>query len=81
MQRMLGNAVPSLIAEVMARAIRRQFFDSALKTPPVLLPPFRTHIPQAEALPPLPAQYRPLIGTYEAHPGTGKGRGAIQRAA
>src|SRR5580658_3680516 len=31
MQRMLGNAVPSLIAEVMAREIRQQFFGSALR--------------------------------------------------
>lgn len=80
MQRMLGNAVPSLIAEVMAREIRRQFFGSALKPPPMLLPPRRTPVPRAEPLPPLPAQYRPLIGTYEAHPGTGKGRGAVKQA-
>ncbi|MGE0282186.1 MAG: DNA cytosine methyltransferase [Rhizobiaceae bacterium] len=80
MQRMLGNAVPSLIAEIMAREIRRQFFGSALRKPPVLLPPRRTRVPKPEPLPPLPAQYRALIGTYEAHPGTGKGRQAIKRA-
>lgn len=80
MQRMLGNAVPSLIAEIMAREIRRQFFDSALRKPPVLLPSHRAWTPRPEPLPPLPAKYRALIGTYEAHPGTGKGRQAVKRA-
>ena len=38
MQRQLGNAVPSLIAEILAREIRRQFFGLALSTPLRLLP-------------------------------------------
>ncbi len=79
MQRMLGNAVPSLIAEVMAREIRRQFFGSALKTPPMLTPPHRTRVSQSEPLPPLPSQYSFLIGTHEAHPGTGRGRRAVRK--
>jgi hypothetical protein len=29
MQRMLGKAVPSLIAEVLARETRRQFLDAS----------------------------------------------------
>ena len=80
MQRMLGNAVPSLIAEIMAREIRRQFFGSALNSAPLLLPPHRTRVPRPEPLSPLPAQYEALIGTYAAHPGTGKGRGAVKQA-
>lgn len=81
MQRMLGNAVPSLLAEIIAREIRRQFFNSELKTPLVLLPPRRTPVPSPEPLPPLPEQYRSLIGIHKAHPGTGKGRQAVKRAA
>ena len=80
MQRMLGNAVPSLLAEIIAREIRRQFFGSSVKTPPVLLPPRRAQVPRPEPLPPLPAQYRSLIGIHKAHPGTGKGQQAIKRA-
>lgn len=79
MQRMLGNAVPSLLAEIIAREIRRQFFGSTLKTPPVLLPPRRAQVTRPESLPPLPEQYRSLIGIHKAHPGTGKGRRAIKR--
>jgi DNA (cytosine-5)-methyltransferase 1 len=45
MQRMLGNAVPSLIAEVLAREIRRQFFDAPLRAPLKLLPPKRVNVP------------------------------------
>src|SRR5690606_35435717 len=41
MQRMLGNAVPSLIAEVWAREIRKQLFDLPIVTPLKLLPPRR----------------------------------------
>jgi DNA (cytosine-5)-methyltransferase 1 len=79
MQRMLGNAVPPLLAEIIAREIRRQFFGAALNTPLVLLPPRRKRVPRAEALPPLPPEYRSLIGCHEAHPGTG-GRQSIKRA-
>lgn len=79
MQRMMGNAVPSLIAEVLAREIRRQFFGAALNTPLRLLPPRREHVPAPEPVAALPAKYRPLIGTHEAHPGTGKGKQAVAR--
>lgn len=80
MQRMLGNAVPSLIGEVLAKEIRRQFFDAPLKGNLKLLPPLRLDVPPAERPARLPAIYRPLIGKHEAHPGTGKGRLAIKLA-
>jgi DNA (cytosine-5)-methyltransferase 1 len=80
MQRMLGNAVPSLMAEIIAREIRKQFFGSKLEVPPLLLPPRLGPTPRPGRLPPLPPQYRSLIGTHAAHPGTGKGRGALKQA-
>ncbi len=80
MQRMLGNAVPSLVAEVIAREIRRQFFGAPLNSPLKLLPPRRDHVPPPETTAPLPDKYLPLIGAHAAHPGTGKGREAVRRA-
>lgn len=80
MQRQLGNAVPSLIAEILAREIRSQLLNRPIKSPLKLLPSGRCDIPPPEKLARLPAKYREYIGTHEAHPGTGKGRMAEKRA-
>ena len=74
-QKMIGNAVPSLLAEVIAREIRRQLLED--RTPPGplrLLQPARTPVPAAEEPAPLPSKYLPLIGAHPAHPGEGKKR-------
>ena len=80
MQRQLGNAVPSLIAEIFAREIRAQLLDCPLRTPLRLLPPRRLDVPAPEKLAKLPSKYRQYIGDHEAHPGEGKGRMAVRRA-
>jgi DNA (cytosine-5)-methyltransferase 1 len=73
-QRMLGNAVPSLVAEVLAREIRRQILGHRVpRRDPELMPPRRRDTPPAEKPAPLPSKYKHLIGEHEAHPGTGKG--------
>ncbi len=79
MQRMLGNAVPSLVAEVLAREIRRQFFSGPLNGSLHLLPPHRRGVPAPARVEAVPKKYRAYIGRHEAHPGTRKGRSAIQR--
>ncbi len=79
MQRMLGNAVPSLMAEVLAREISRQLLDVPVAGDLKLLPPRRPDVPPPEKLLPLPAQYLPLIGNHNAHKGTGKGPAATAR--
>lgn len=81
MQRMLGNAVPSLVAEVLAREIRRQFFGAPLNSKPALMPPRRLNVPPAEPVASVPAKYLSLVGDHAPHPGTGKGREAVKRAA
>ncbi len=78
MQRMIGNAVPSLIAEILAREIRRQLLDAPVDGPLKLLPPRRNHIPPPEPLTRLHAKYQKLIGDHADHPGEGKGRRAAQ---
>ena len=86
-QRMLGNAVPSLIAVVLAREIRRQLFgDSKATSKVTLMPPVRTPVPKPEILKPLPAKYRSMVGEHPDHPGEGrlaanKRRGSAKRPA
>lgn len=69
-QKMLGNAVPSLLAEVLAREIRYQLLgEQNARDSLVLLPPVRTPIPPPEPVQPLAKKYRHLIGEHPDHPG------------
>ncbi len=80
-QRQLGNAVPSLLAEVLARAIAWQLLGrSAWPTPVKLaIQPSRSP-PPAPAVPrPVPKKFLNLRGDHAAHPGTGKGARASVR--
>ena len=81
MQRMLGNAVPSLIAEVLAREIRRQLLDAPIQGELALLRPRMAKTPPPARVAPVPKQYHALIGDHADHPGTGKGRQAASRSA
>ncbi len=79
-QRQLGNAVPSLLAEVLGRAIREQL----LGVPPAkgdlrLLPPDRSPAPAPEAVTQVARKFRKLVGDHDPHPGTGQGYGARAR--
>jgi DNA (cytosine-5)-methyltransferase 1 len=78
-QRMLGNAVPSLLAEVMARHIRGQLLKTPIKGPMELMPVRRAPVPPAEGVAAVPAQYLHLIGDHADHPGTGKSAKAKAR--
>ena len=78
-QRMLGNAVPSLLAEVMAAEIRKQFFGKRIARRPKLLPERRPDLPPPKRVARLPASFRELIGDHAAHPGEGRGNRAVLR--
>jgi DNA (cytosine-5)-methyltransferase 1 len=79
-QRMLGNAVPSLLAEVLAWEMRRQLLGSRRSRPQLkLMPPDRGRPPPPEPTARVPAKYRSLIGDHAEHPGEGLGNGARQR--
>jgi DNA (cytosine-5)-methyltransferase 1 len=79
-QRMLGNAVPSLVAEVLGREIRAQFLSSAAKSKKLgLLPPKRKGTPGAEPIAKISKEYLALEGEHVAHPGTGQGNRARRR--
>jgi DNA (cytosine-5)-methyltransferase 1 len=80
-QRQLGNAVPSLLAEVMARSIATRLLSRpADGAPPLLaLRPAPVAPPPPRAPAPVPKRFLTLRGQHAAHPGTGKGTRASVR--
>jgi DNA (cytosine-5)-methyltransferase 1 len=72
-QKQVGNAVPSLLAEVVGRAVATQFFGARRAQSPTLLPPRRTPVPPAERVRPVRSDFKELVGVHLAHPGTGRG--------
>jgi DNA (cytosine-5)-methyltransferase 1 len=80
-QKQLGDAVPSLLAEVLARSISGQLLDvSVVGGRPRLLPPCRLPVPAPAAVERVPSTYRQLADRHAAHPGTGKGpRASLRR--
>jgi DNA (cytosine-5)-methyltransferase 1 len=79
-QKQLGNAVPSLLAEVLARAIRAQLLNAPVLTDePTLQRAPADFIPAAELPASVPAAYLAFKGEHTAHPGTGRGFRASAR--
>jgi DNA (cytosine-5)-methyltransferase 1 len=79
-QRQIGNAVPSLLGEVLARQIATTLLGlRSAKGVPRLLPPDRSPTPAAEPVASVPKKFRALIGEHSAHPGTGLGNAAVRR--
>jgi DNA (cytosine-5)-methyltransferase 1 len=80
-QRMIGNAVPSLLAEVLARAIAVQLLGrKPYRNPPKLLMPIRAGMPPPEPVRSVSRPYLALVDDHADHPGTGLGRRAVQRS-
>lgn len=79
-QRQLGNAVPSLLAEIIGREIRKQLLGHRLKSTELKLAISRKRkLPSPEPVERVPAKYRSLVGEHSAHPGTGKGFAMVAR--
>ena len=78
-QRLLGNAVPSALAELLGKEIRRQLFGDVLPEGLTLLPKRAVSIPGPERPARVPAKYLHLLGRHAAHPGEGRGPGAARR--
>lgn len=78
-QKQLGNAVPSSLAELLGLHIRRGLGDRPRRRAPRLVPPQREPVPRRERVRRVPEKYFSLVGEHEAHPGTGQGYGAAAR--
>ena len=78
-QRQIGNAVPSLLGEVLGRAITSQFFGVEGGAGLQLSVPVKRPIPRPKRRHPVPRKYRHLVRDHPPHPGEGKGRRAKRR--
>lgn len=78
-QRQLGNAVPSLMTEILSREILKQFYSQHITSPLRLMPVKKGTTPPPEKVEPVPSKYLYLVGDHSPHPGTGKGRIASLR--
>lgn len=79
-QRQIGNAVPSLLAEVLAREIVGQVTGKNLTEYCILEVKRSRFIPPPEPVTDVPQKYLNLVGNHAPHRGTGKGK-AYQRDA
>jgi DNA (cytosine-5)-methyltransferase 1 len=79
-QRLVGNAVPSALAEKLALEIGRQFFGRNAGTAITLVPAAQDRVPPAAVPATVPSKFLHLLGSDSEHPGTGLGRSASNRA-
>lgn len=81
-QRQLGNAVPSLLAEILAREIAAQLLGDPKKRGGLKLAvrPALSPAPAPTETRPVPERFLSARGRHDAHPGTGKGFRAIARS-
>lgn len=80
-QRQLGNAVPSAVAEILAQSIRQQVLGHRAPLRSRLIPARRRPLPAPEPVLSVPEAYLRLAGDHQPHPGTGLGYGAAMREA
>jgi DNA (cytosine-5)-methyltransferase 1 len=78
-QRQIGNAVPSLLGEVLTREIRSQLLGQRVEGHIRLQLSKRGSPPPPERRRPVPQEYQNLAGAHAAHPGTGLGYSASRR--
>ncbi len=79
-QRQIGNAVPSLLAEILAREISSQLLGRSLSTAAQLAIQRPAGTPPApEPVGPVASKYLSLRGAHVAHPETGRGFRASSR--
>jgi len=67
-QKQIGNAVPSLMGEVLAREIGRQFFDKKYPRKLKYEVKLNRPIPSPEPIEKVPEKYLHLIGDHPDHP-------------
>jgi DNA (cytosine-5)-methyltransferase 1 len=80
-QRQVGNAVPSLLAEILGKEIKTQLLGRRSKSTVILRVPQSRKIPRATAPKEVARKYYRLRGSLREHPGPGKGPRAKKRTA
>ncbi|WP_137046034.1 DNA cytosine methyltransferase [Pseudolabrys sp. FHR47] len=79
-QRLVGNGVPSALAEALALEIGAQLLGATRKRGPLsLIPSRKRKTPAAEIPKKVPKKYLGMVGSHLDHPGPGKGAGALRR--
>jgi DNA (cytosine-5)-methyltransferase 1 len=79
-QKQVGNAVPSLLAEVLGRSIRRQLLGHRIQNRRLkLLPIDRSPTPPPTPPESVAPKFLALVGEHSPHPGTGQGYRASDR--
>jgi DNA (cytosine-5)-methyltransferase 1 len=77
--RQIGNAVPSVIGELLGLEVRRQIFGDRVRRSLRLLPERRLDCPPPETIAPVPREYLKLRAKHREHPGIGLGPAARLR--
>lgn len=77
-RRQIGNAVPAALAEAVAWRLRSVLLGEPYNKTLTLAVKRRDDLPAATSPVPVPPAYLPLMGEHRAHPGHGKGPGALR---
>lgn len=80
-RRQLGNAVPPALAEAVGRSVATALGLSPRVDASAFVMARSTKLPAPKAPSPVPSPYMALSAVHEAHPGTGQGPRARERAA
>lgn len=80
-RRQLGNAVPPALAEAVAWSVKEALGFPVDRPPSPFVISRRAVAPPPAAIAPVPSQYLVLRADHKAHPGTGLGPRARERAA
>ena len=75
-QKMTGNAVPSLMAEILGNEILKQFFGEKRGRKYLLMPRKSRYTPRVKRRERVPEKYLSMIGNHLDHPGEGMGPSA-----
>jgi DNA (cytosine-5)-methyltransferase 1 len=72
--RQIGNATPPLLAEIVGRALKKQYFGARIRgCPSLTLTRSPIPCPKPEPVFPVPRKYHKLRKAWPDHPGTGRG--------
>jgi len=75
----VGNAIPSLIGEILGREIQKQFYNKTFRKKLTLQTPRQIETPRRYKTKPIPKKYLTRNSDVTEHPGEGLGPGALKK--